>query len=489
MKHFFTLSIPPLILLNIFLSIQLWKSLSATSLLDLFHSSEIAHLTFSEEPHAKLRINNESSIPPFKPEHETYLPISFSALTDNTISFGNQTQKVSVSKIRPGDFINISIGDQTYRIDIFPKEMPTYRLIQKKKSNGYLFFTPFEGSCKKPSYAYISKANGDLVYFRRNRQDKKCLSDFKKTVLPDGRVRYSVMEQEKNMPPLEYWSGALLIMDERLNPLKRIRLLPTTNHPVLGIENHDSLILDDDHFIVASYYQTEAFIPHQDQPARIVALLLQEIKGNQVIFEWDSRQHPELYKTCLNQCNYKAFYYQDYIHFNSVIIDPKDNNFILSFGGQSSIVKIDRKSGKIIWHLGGLADDFNISDKYRFASQHAISILPDGRLMIFDNRSPGLISSTKGLHVPKLATTSRILIFDLDEPNRKIKSVQEISLPHYANTMGSVYLSDDNRFIVGYGSSKKIAGQEISSDGSVFLELYLNGGKSSYRVRKYNRLD
>lgn len=220
-------------------------------------AAEIARLVFPNQKNVELLVNEETSIPPFSEQTIEYKPVSFSALTPNTISFGNTTKTVSVKKIKPDDFITLLIGAHTYRLILFPPEMPTYEITQNKTDSGYLLLTPFEGSCQKPSYAYVIHTNGDLVYFRRNARDKRCVSDFKKTTLADGRIRYFLMEQEKALPPVGYWSGSLLIMDDQLKPLKRLRIYPTEKHPEIGVDNHDSLILDDDHFILTTYYHTD----------------------------------------------------------------------------------------------------------------------------------------------------------------------------------------------------------------------------------------
>lgn len=453
------------------------------------HAAEIARLVFPDQKNAELLVNDETSIPPFSTEIPTYKPVSFSALTPNTISFGKTTKTVSVKKIKPNDFITLLIGARSYRLALFPKEMPAYEITQNHAAPGYLLFTPFEGSCRKPSYAYMIRSNGDLIYFRRNARDQRCVSDFKKTILPDGRVRYSLMEQEKNMPPFAYWSGSLLVMDDQLKPLKRLRIQSTKTHPELGVDHHDSLILDDNHFILTTYYHTETLVPGHDQPTRIAATLLQEIKDNRVVFEWNSADHPELYGSCLHQCNYTAVPYQDYLHFNAVAVDPRDNNLILSFAGQSSILKIDRLSGRILWTLGGLNDDFNLPPTHRFASQHAVSILPNGWLMLFDNHSTNALNRQKGYTVPHLNTRARILMFDLDEKKLKVKKFREITLPYPSPSMGSVYRTDHNTFIVGYGSNHQVAAQELSADGRPVFELRLKDNMTSYRVRKYKTLD
>lgn len=453
---------------------------------------EIAHLSFPSGSPDSLLVNGGQVRKVLWAEGILHIPYSFSALSPNTVSVGDVTHTVHVDKIKPGDFISIEMGGKTIKLDLFPRLFAQYQIKKKKSAApGYLLFSLFEGHCRFPSFGVIMHTNGNLLYYRDNETPKRCVSDFKKTKLPSGEVVFSLMEQEKPMPPFNYWYGSLLILDEKFNLINKVKLLPTRKHPTLDVENHESLILDKNHFILSSYYHTEQMVPGEEYPSRVVGVIIQEIKDGNVIFEWDSTDYPQLYSTCLNNCNYQDVSYQDYLHFNSLAIDPKDNHFVLSFGSSSSIIKIHRQTGAILWTLGGLQDDYALTPKQRFAGQHSVSFLPSGELMLFDNHSSALtkISNTR-YPTERLDHFSRILIFQLDEQKRRVKRFKQIELPYLANTMGSVYLTENNTFIVGYGSSRSMLAQEFNQKGKLLLSLkLLNPMYSSYRVRKYSSLD
>ena len=451
---------------------------------------EIAWVSFPLQGTASLYINGEESIPAFEPNVMSYSPASWKVGYPNTIAFGKDVKTVQTNRLRKGDYIAIKIGNIKYKLKLFPKTMPSYKILENKSQPGVLLFTGMESSCRYPSYAYAINTSGKLLYYRRNSKEK-CLSDFKKTVLPDGTVLFSVMEQEFPPPPFKYWLGSLVIMDKYFNPLQRLQLLATDKHPTLGVENHDSLILGKDHFILSSYYHTETMVPGQEYPSRVAATVLQEIKDGKVLLDWKSTDYPQLYATCLGECSWQKVWYQDYLHFNSVVVDPNDNNLLLSFAGSSSIIKIDRHTGEILWTLGGLADDFNLTKDQLFVSQHSLSFLPSGELMLFDNHSAGLAFERGDLlQVPGIGERSRIVIFKLDEKKRKVINFRTINLPFISQFMGGVYTSPQGTFMVSYGSSSEMAVQEVDEKANILFSMSLwPPSRHTYRVYKYDSLE
>jgi len=451
---------------------------------------KVTQVAFSLQEGARLYINGEEAVPSFDPNIMSYSPASWKVGYPNTIAFGKDVKTVQTNRLRRGKHIVIKIGNKKYKLELFPKIMPSYEILENKSQPGVLLFTELEGSCRHPSYAYAIDTVGNLLYYRRNSKGK-CVADFKKTVLPDGTVLFSVMEQEYPLPPFKYWLGSLVVMDKYFNPLQRLQLLATDKHPTLGVENHDSLILGKDHFILSSYYHTEAMVPGQEYPSRVAATVLQEIKDGKVLLDWKSTDYPQLYASCLGECSWQKVGYQDYLHFNSVVVDPTDNNLLLSFAGSSSVIKIDRHTGKILWTLGGLADDFNLTEDQLFVSQHSLSFLPSGELMLFDNHSTGLAFERGNLlQASDVGERSRIVILKLDEKNRKVISFRTINLPILSQFMGGVYSSPQGTFIVSYGSYSEMAVQEVDEKANILFSMSLwPPSRHTYRVYKYDSLE
>jgi len=76
----------------------------------------------------------------------------------------------------------------------------------------------------------------------------------------------------------------------------------------------------------------------------------------------------------------------DYDHPNSLGFD-RDGNYIVSFRHLGQIMKIDARSGRIMWRLGGKKNQFTIlNDPLNgFSAQHSARIMANGNLLLYDN--------------------------------------------------------------------------------------------------------
>jgi Arylsulfotransferase (ASST) len=86
--------------------------------------------------------------------------------------------------------------------------------------------------------------------------------------------------------------------------------------------------------------------------------------------------------------------------------------------------KIDRKSGEVIWRLGGKKSDFEMGEGARFAFQHDARRLPDGTISIFDN---GTTVFENGFQ--KAIEESRAIVLELDEQKMSASLVREYTHP------------------------------------------------------------
>lgn len=428
-----------------------------------------------------LKINDHDSIPPYQKNIKNYELQTLNTRLPVTITFGNETKTIHLkNNIKKNDYITLILNSHTVKLHLYPKEIPNYTITSvPTHSKGILLFSPYVSCQPYPSYALATDTKGDLIFYYKG-TNNKTISDFKKTTLNNGQIRYSFMMQEEKAPPCHYLGGSLYVFDENFNLLNKHRLKRTKTHDDLPVENHDSRLISDTHYFLSSYYNQEAMHPILETPVNITSLILQEIKDNQVIFDFNSANYPELWTHCTN-CDWNEIEWQDSVHFNSILIDPKDNNLILSFATTSSVVKIDRKTEKKLWQLGGEKDDFNLKTEFLFVGQHALSFDNNGYLMLYDNQSRDFFSHKSHR---KPLSYSRILKFKLDEKNNRVLDVKEQKLNYKSISMGSVYqLKKPNRYFVSYGSNTPVSAQEIDEQGNVYLTLELEQPYVSYKVR------
>ena len=112
--------------------------------------------------------------------------------------------------------------------------------------------------------------------------------------------------------------------------------------------------------------------------------LVQEIdlRTGQVIFGWSARRHIPLDEAIPPP---KTGNWDPY-HLNSIAIDS-DGNLLVSARHTSTVYKVDRHSGRIIWKLGGKHSSFKVSPAATFYYQHDAERQADGTITLFDNHS------------------------------------------------------------------------------------------------------
>lgn len=70
-------------------------------------------------------------------------------------------------------------------------------------------------------------------------------------------------------------------------------------------------------------------------------------------------------------------------HMNGFDYNEKENTIIMSFRNNSRIIKVDKKTGKLLWEVQPLANPAG-SDMY-FENQHGVSFTADGGVLVYNN--------------------------------------------------------------------------------------------------------
>jgi hypothetical protein len=311
--------------------------------------------------------------------------------------------------------------------------------------------------------------------------------DFKKHVLPSGEVLYSYHEQNPTFNRLNlsgYAGGDRVIMDEKYNEIKRIKMVTNDNSSINALDGHDFYLIDADHYIVSGYELKlvhnipEASSPHP-QGSKVIASHIQEVKNGVILLDWYSTNYPELYG--LSEANNNDYINQnsqqsDYAHFNSVDIDPNDGNLVFSFRHLSTILKIDRKNGNIIWKLSGEDDQFGLTALQNSSDQHYARFTKDGYISIFDNN----------LRYGK----SRVIKLKIDESNKRLVDWHEYIVPgHFSVACGSAMNLEKEVFVIGWGySTDDLAAMteiDFGTGRKLFELTFPKGLNLTYRCMKF----
>jgi hypothetical protein len=110
------------------------------------------------------------------------------------------------------------------------------------------------------------------------------------------------------------------------------------------------------------------------------------IETGEVLFEWHTLEHVALEESYYAPAKDIGSPF-DYFHINSIDVDY-DDNLLISCRNTSTVYKVERETGEIVWRLGGKKSDFEMGPGTPFAYQHDARRQPDGTITIFDNGAP-----------------------------------------------------------------------------------------------------
>lgn len=219
-----------------------------------------------------------------------------------------------------------------------------------------------------------------------------------------------------------------------------------------------------------------AIVEGGDPNATVIDLIIQEFdKDHNMLLSWNSVDHFEI--TDANENSpYVDFTEQevDYVHPNSVAIDS-DTSILVSSRHMDEITKIHRKSGEIIWRLGGKKNEFTfINDTIGFSHQHSVSRLENGNILLFDNGN---------LHD---SLFSSAVEYTLDEENFTATLVSRYRRDPdtYSNHGACTQRVFNGNTIIGWGTYWPSA-TEFHPDGSPAIELDFTEHSFSPRIEKF----
>src|SRR5918995_992296 len=331
---------------------------------------------------------------------------------------------------------------------------------------GYILVAPEEGGAGQGGSLTVDN-RGQVVWFRPLQGSQ-------------GRVMNLKMQSYRGKPVLtwiETVPGEYKIFDSSYREIARL----TAGNGYNG-DHHEFLISPQDTALITIYNAVPRDLTSVGGSKDSVAWqgIVQEldIHTGEVLFEWRSIDHVALEETYVtpSEDHYPGI---DYFHLNSIDVEP-DNNLLISARETSAVYKIDRKSGEIIWRLGGKKSDFQMGEGTRFAFQHDARRLPDGTISIFDNGSLVFDNGT-----PRAVEDSRAIVLDVDEKRMTASLVHEYTHPdgQKADAAGNTQVLPNSNVFVGWGRALAIS--EFSPEGELLFDLMLPAENRSYRAFRF----
>ncbi|HLH52595.1 MAG TPA: arylsulfotransferase family protein, partial [Verrucomicrobiae bacterium] len=378
-----------------------------------------------------------------------------------------------MKNILRGGLVALAALTSTPVVAQLPADFPTVTIVTNYApavGDGYIFSAVNLPASGVGYYAMILKNDGVPLLYQA--MSNACW-DFK--VLPNGYLHYA-----NQLHALSYTGGGDVthqIVDFNFSPVETIQ---AGNGYVA--EAHEFQMLPNGNVLLIGYYLTQVdmsrVVPNGNPAALVSGAVIQELDGQRnVVFQWRSWDH---YPFTSQWVNSTASIISEF-HINCVFEDD-DGNLIIST--PDWVKKISRQTGDILWHLGGVENQFTffgastqqgISD---FAS-HDINRLPNGNVLLYNNSKfgqPGSTSSAKE--------------YALDEVNKVATLVWEYSpaVPINGPFQGSAErLANGNTFI-GWGGLPgltKLACTEVAGTNVVFQMKFDNTNVVSYRTFRF----
>lgn len=244
--------------------------------------------------------------------------------------------------------------------------------------------------------------------------------------------------------------------------------------PGLDADQHEFLLTRQGTALITSYHRVPADLSSVGGPANGTVFdgVVQEIDlvTMRVVFEWHSLDHVALDES-FHALPKRPGATWDYFHLNSISVAP-DGNLLLSARQTSAVYKVDRRSGRVIWRLGGKRSDFTLGPKVHFAYQHNAEPAGAHAVRIFDNHSHGQPGQP----------ASRVIWVRLHPDSKRATLRRAIAHPSQltAGSQGNSQVLADGHVWVGWGSLGRVS--EFDRTEGLLFDATLPSGYETYRA-------
>jgi hypothetical protein len=196
-----------------------------------------------------------------------------------------------------------------------------------------------------------------------------------------------------------------------------------------------------------------------------------DIETGEVLFEWHSLDHIGLEESLYRPSPELETAF-DYFHINSIDPTP-DGALIISARRTCAVYKVSRKTGEVVWRLGGEQSDFEMGYGTRTDWQHDARRLTDGTITIFDNGGVEKDAQSRGI------------VVEVDEDDMSATLVGEYTHPDkiLAATQGNVQVLPNGNVFVGWGSEPSFS--EFTRDGRLIFDASFPSQVESYRAFRF----
>ncbi len=197
-----------------------------------------------------------------------------------------------------------------------------------------------------------------------------------------------------------------------------------------------------------------------------------DVASGAVLFEWHSLDHVGLDESHAPVPTAAGSVY-DYFHINAVSVDL-DGNLLIDARNTWAFYKVHRRSGEIIWRLGGKKSDFALGPEAAFAWQHNPQAVDHRTVRLFDNEA-----------APAVRPHSRVIWIRRDPLEHTATLVRWFEHPDglSAGSQGNSEALDNGNTFVGWGQTGRFS--EFDPSGNLLFDASVPAGYDTYRAYRH----
>lgn len=147
---------------------------------------------------------------------------------------------------------------------------------------------------------------------------------------------------------------------------------------------------------------------------------------------------------------------------NGLFYDAERNSYLYSYYTNSSVVEVDRATGKSLWWAGEVGGGYAFSPSTtQFTWQHGISYTEAGTLLVSTHKQDGSMTIARE--------------YEVDHENETLNHVWSYDSGVYADTNGDTWRLENGNTLHLVGSSGHLF--EVAADSSIVWHLDFNANK------------
>lgn len=195
----------------------------------------------------------------------------------------------------------------------------------------------------------------------------------------------------------------------------------------------------------------------------------ESIRSRRVVWRWDVLRHLSLRESYTRPSGDAPW---DAYHLNAIDVNPA-GDLLVSSRNTATVYALSRRTGGILWRLGGKRSSFRPDSGVRFAGQHDARFGPGDTITLFDNEAVTAITGNQ----------SRGLVIALDKVHRRahlVRAYEHPNPPLRAGSQGNLQPLPNGDVLVGWGAVGYIS--EFDARGRLVFDARFPGQDESYRA-------